>query len=206
MSELLRFEVFGKPEPQGSATAFVPLRNGYPIARGGRLSDGRYRNGSVVANVTSANPRLRQWRELVASVARQHWTGGVLEDVALEVESHFFLRRPEGHWRSGRFAHLLRDDAPAVPLTVPDADKLLRAVLDALTGIVYVDDRQVTFPTAEKHYAIPREHTNGEGCRVIVRRCAVQVARDLPAAERERWLPSEHQEADPAQMALAQIR
>ena len=34
--------------------------------------------------------------------------------------------------------------------TRPDVDKLIRAVLDALTGIVYADDSQVTAVSAAK--------------------------------------------------------
>jgi Holliday junction resolvase RusA-like endonuclease len=37
--------------------------------------------------------------------------------------------------------------------TTPDLDKLLRAVLDALTNEVIVDDRKVSMITAEKKYA-----------------------------------------------------
>lgn len=35
----------------------------------------------------------------------------------------------------------------------PDVDKLLRALMDALTGIVWVDDSQVSFVAVNKSYA-----------------------------------------------------
>jgi Holliday junction resolvase RusA-like endonuclease len=41
----------------------------------------------------------------------------------------------------------------------PDIDKLLRAVLDPLTGIVMVDDSRVAYVTASKRYAIDGEPT-----------------------------------------------
>lgn len=202
---LLTLTVLGKCEPQGSATAFVPLKDGYPIARGGRLPDGRYRNGSVVVNVTSDNPNLKKWRTAVANAARRKWdVRPPIEDESLHVEACFFLKRPENHWRSGRFAHLLKDDAPATPTTIPDVDKLLRAILDALTGIIYRDDGLVTSAPPEKRYAVPSEANDGRGVRIMVYRRAEQTALDLPEEERVRYVEPTPGEVDAAQLALSQ--
>jgi Holliday junction resolvase RusA-like endonuclease len=46
-----------------------------------------------------------------------------------------------------------RASAPRLPATRPDIDKLLRAVLDALTGLVFVDDGQVVTVNMAKEYA-----------------------------------------------------
>ena len=40
-------------------------------------------------------------------------------------------------------------------VTKPDLDKLLRSVLDALTGIVWVDDSQVVIISARKDFGQP---------------------------------------------------
>ena len=45
-----------------------------------------------------------------------------------------------------------------LPTVRPDLDKLERAVLDALTGLLYVDDAQVTYVTKKKRY-IPFSHS-----------------------------------------------
>ena len=47
----------------------------------------------------------------------------------------YWLDRPAGHYRTGRNAHLLRDDAPIRPIghTTGDADKIARCALDAVT-------------------------------------------------------------------------
>jgi Holliday junction resolvase RusA-like endonuclease len=201
---LLIFEVDGKPEPQGSATAFVPLDGrGFPMARGGRNADGSYRKGSVIVNITSDNAGLKKWRRCVEEAAREAWGDGrpPIEETSLRVEAHFFLKRPEGHWRTGRYSHLLKDDAPAAPTTIPDADKLLRAVLDGMSGVVYKDDALVTCAPPEKHYAVPNgtEH-EGQGVTIVVSRRAAQTALDLPEDQRVRWVP-EHVE-DPSQLVL----
>jgi Holliday junction resolvase RusA-like endonuclease len=60
----------------------------------------------------------------------------------------FRLPRPKGHY--GRRG--LRPSAPAYPNVMPDLDKLARAILDALTGIVWRDDAQVVRLDVEKIY------------------------------------------------------
>ena len=54
----------------------------------------------------------------------------------------------------------LKDSAPAEHLTMPDLDKLVRAVGDALTRIAWRDDSQIVAWHAYKHYATP-EHPMG---------------------------------------------
>lgn len=203
---LLTIEVAGKPEPQGSTTAFVPLdKRGFPFARGGRNSDGSYRAGSVVVNITSDNPKLKKWRKAVAEAAAaacgKDWVPIVGE--ALSVETHFFLERPEGHWGTGRNAHLLKESSPAAPIVIPDIDKLVRAVLDGLSGVVYEDDKLVTCAPPEKHYAVPTRESDGLGAWIVVRRRAVQTAASLPAEERERYVAPEAPDVDASQLALA---
>jgi Holliday junction resolvase RusA-like endonuclease len=44
-------------------------------------------------------------------------------------------------------------DAAARPAKKPDADKLARQLLDAITGVIYADDGQVVSLLCEKHYA-----------------------------------------------------
>jgi Holliday junction resolvase RusA-like endonuclease len=193
---LLTFQALGKPEPQGSATAFVPTdKRGQPIRRPG---------GSIVVNVTSDNPALKKWRKAIAKCAASAWGDRPpIADEALRVECDFFLKRPEGHWGTGRNAHLLKDSAPAKPTTIPDVDKLLRAVLDGLTDVVYRDDSLVTSAPPAKHYAVPNESHNGQGVRVTVYRCAIQSALDLPIAERTRFVVATPAEVDDAQLAIA---
>jgi crossover junction endodeoxyribonuclease RusA len=64
----------------------------------------------------------------------------------------FKLHRPLSHYGSGKNARLVKPSAPKHPAKVPDIDKLTRAVLDALTSIVWVDDSQVVRLTASKVY------------------------------------------------------
>jgi Holliday junction resolvase RusA-like endonuclease len=154
----LTITVVGKPQPQGSVKAFVPThKGGAPVRRP---------DGSIVVNLTSDNPALKQWRDRVSDEALR---AGALEptpDVGFEVECTFFLERPKAHCGTGRNEGVVKDGAPAYPVVRPDADKLLRAILDALTGRVWADDAQVVVATARKRYA---SFMQSPGVMIVVR-------------------------------------
>ena len=131
MSEM-SFFVAGVPRPQGSAKAFALPAKGNERPR---------------AVVTSDTKDLKPWRNAIASEARHH--GVELIAGAAEVEVVFILPRPKSHWSSKGG---LKPSAPRHPTTRPDVDKLERAVLDALKGVVLGDDAQVVRLIGEKQY------------------------------------------------------
>jgi crossover junction endodeoxyribonuclease RusA len=114
------FWVDGLPQTQGSARAFVC-------------------NGRAI--VTSTNKALKPWRAAVAETAIANgWTGAELLDGPVAVSTVFVLQRLASHFG----AKGLKASAPAFPHTSGgDLDKLERAIFDALTGLVYRDDRRV---------------------------------------------------------------
>ena len=61
----------------------------------------------------------------------------------------FTFRRPKGHTRKDG---TLRKSAPLWPAVRPDTTKLVRAVEDALTGIVWADDALIVDQQACKTY------------------------------------------------------
>ena len=65
----------------------------------------------------------------------------------------FFFARPRSHYRTGRNAHLLRDDAPIAPTSAPDLSKLIRSTEDALgdAGAI-VNDARIVDHNARKRY------------------------------------------------------
>lgn len=125
MPDPLHIDVLGAPQPQGSKKGFVV-------------------KGTRRVVIVDDNPEsLKAWRTEVATAARN--TMGRAEPLAgpVVVGCAFYIPRPKYHYRTGRFAELLRPDAPLYCTTKPDVDKLLRAILDALTGVCYTDDSQV---------------------------------------------------------------
>ena len=136
--EAITFDVRGVPTPQGSARAFVV-------------------KGHAV--VTSDNRTLADWRRLVSTVAQVH-APPQLWDGPIQVDLKFRLPQPKsrpttvGRGKSKRSIRIRPDRKP-------DLDKLVRSVLDSLTGVVFGDDAQVVSVHATKDYGTP-----GVGVRV----------------------------------------
>jgi Holliday junction resolvase RusA-like endonuclease len=132
---MIRFFVPGKPQPAGS-------KKGFAIKRGGQYT------GRVA--VVDDNDKSRDWKAQVAWTARQ--ARGTPMEGPIELTLQFFMQRPKGHYNA---KGLLKPSAPRYPTTKPDATKLLRAVEDAMTGIVWRDDAQIVIQHVSKKYAEP---------------------------------------------------
>lgn len=91
------------------------------------------------AHLTTTNRKLGDWRRLIADCAQPH---AHLFDGPVEVSLWFYLPRPKSLGKR-----------IALPAKRPDLDKLVRASFDALTGVMWNDDAQVTHLHAYKRYA-----------------------------------------------------
>jgi crossover junction endodeoxyribonuclease RusA len=95
-----------------------------------------------IVQVNSA--KHKRWRNAVAFAALDLITDGwELLDEPLELSVIFYLPRPKTATR-------------AFPAVTPDVDKLLRAVFDSLSGVIYLDDSRIIRATAQKLYADDR--------------------------------------------------
>jgi len=98
---------------------------------------------------------LKAWRSLVAEKANAQLNGMPPIMGAVEVHAIFTFPRPKSHYRTGKFATTMREDAPLYHTNAPDLDKLCRAIGDALRGTVILDDRQIAQWFARKVYGSP---------------------------------------------------
>jgi crossover junction endodeoxyribonuclease RusA len=114
---------------------FVVL--GKPISQGSKRHVG---NGVMI----ESSAQLQPWRDAVAWNARRARPDGWPLDQAYSLHITFSFARPMSLAR--RVSHHVKR---------PDVDKLLRAVLDAMTGIVYTDDAQVDRVVVRKVYGEP---------------------------------------------------
>jgi Holliday junction resolvase RusA-like endonuclease len=73
------------------------------------------------------------------------------------------MPRPKKHFRANGE---LRDDAPTYHTQAPDIDKLSRSILDALKGISWRDDGQVSYKLASKQYTEGRAR-EGADIRIV---------------------------------------
>lgn len=108
---------------------------GTPVAQGSMR--GFIKGGRVV--ITSTAKGLKKWRKTIEEEAEKVWGVGNPTDEPVSVELKFFVPRGKTVFRS----------KPAVR---PDLDKYIRAVLDALTEVLFDDDGQVVHIIAVKQY------------------------------------------------------
>lgn len=102
--------------------------------------------GSRYPVLTSDNGRLKPWRQDVAisALCAMKEAGLEVTDQAVEVCMTFYFGKPSSTPK--RVIH---------KLTKPDADKCIRGILDAITGIVFHDDSQVTDINCSKRFGLP---------------------------------------------------
>ena len=130
---MTQFYVPGEPIPQGSKRAYVNRRTNRAV-------------------VVEDNPRHRDWRARVALAARQAHQGPLIVG-PVKLYLFFEFARPRSHYGTGRNSQFLRASAPQHKMSKPDLDKLIRAVCDSLTGIVWLDDCLVVQISARKHWS-----------------------------------------------------
>lgn len=140
---MISFLVPGIPRPKGSLRAFA--------TKGGRV-------GVKENNADMVQP----WMGTIAVAALK--AGAEIVDGPVRVGLTFIFPRPKFHYNK---AGGLKINAPFHHTKKPDLDKLVRAVLDALTGVAFVDDSQVvSLAPAKKRYLI--EEGLKEACGVWV--------------------------------------
>lgn len=148
MNRRITFAVVGTPAPKGSKSSFVPINKhtGQPFRRP---------NGGIVVSTVDGNaPAVKAWHGDVALAAREAMHGlPMFVGNPLGVAVVFRLVRPAGHF--GKRG--LKPTAPRFPSVKPDLDKLLRATMDPLEGIVFDGDSRIARFEVTKVYCAPGE-------------------------------------------------
>lgn len=101
------------------------------------------------AYVIDANPKSRDWKTTVAQCASDAWNGEPLMTGPIRLTIVFCVARPRAHYGA---KGSLKLSAPTYPTTRPDLTKLVRAIEDALTGVIWRDDSQVVVQNVRKIY------------------------------------------------------
>jgi Holliday junction resolvase RusA-like endonuclease len=146
--ETMAFVVLGEPSPEGSTKAFYIKKL----------------NRTVTTHQNQKS--LEAWRNRVATEAQRvlegrEWTADSCSAYIVDVE--FVLSRPPS----------VPEHKRKHPIVKPDIDKLVRAVNDALTGILFVDDCQVVSMAISKDYSDDRR----PGAYIVVSRYPNQTER-----------------------------
>jgi Holliday junction resolvase RusA-like endonuclease len=137
---MIKFTVVGIPQPAGSKRAFIinPKDGGRPRAI-----------------VTDANANARDWKNAVASTAIEARNGSATELLTgpLSFTARFYRPRPRGHY--GKSGLNKKGLETPFPTSKPDAGKLARGTVDALTKVIWYDDAQIVDERAIKLWGEP---------------------------------------------------
>lgn len=136
--------VEGLPTSKGSLSA-IPLPVTCP-ACGNRVPPGLVRHAMVEKKSAAARERLDAWGTALAYHFNKYSPAGIVKGTYLQpvsVAATFYMPRPKS-----APSYVMR------PTKTPDIDKLARVVLDALTGRVITDDRQVVELNVLEYYAV----------------------------------------------------
>ena len=109
------------------------------------------------------------WRRLVMAAAQAAYRGEPLT-VPLRIDVAWYFPRPKSHFRTGRRAGELREDAPVCHSGRPDRDNLDKTILDALEacGLLH-DDCLACLGTLAKYYVSACNHGGQPGASVTIR-------------------------------------
>lgn len=132
--KLVEFAVPGTPQPKGSMRA-IPMKAA---------------DGSLKVGMKNDNPKTKEWQDLVSWSAKSAMGSKTIQVGPIMISVTFSCPRPPSHLTK---YGVLRQGIELEMTYKPDLDKLVRCVLDALTGICYEDDCQVTTVVASKFFA-----------------------------------------------------
>lgn len=128
---------------------FVP---GIPAPKGSTKAFLNKWTHRVVVMADNREPQ-KAWQSTVSLAARSAVATPIVDGVSIDMT--FIMPRPKTLPKKIR-EHLKK----------PDIDKLVRAVLDGLTGIAFKDDSEVTGILARKKYL---EFGESTGCQIKIR-------------------------------------
>ncbi len=131
MTELIEFEVTGKAASQGSV-AYHSVKDAFGVPL--------ISNGRPVLIPHHDSKTLKPWRRRVAANAKIAMAGRPPMTGAIELSVTICRPRPKANYNS---RGNIKADAPFYPTTRPDTLKQVRAIEDACTGIVWLDDSQI---------------------------------------------------------------
>lgn len=142
---MIEFTVLGRPATAGSKRA-IPYRKKGQFTKNGREALG--------VSVIHDNQRFEPWsRECKAAAIAS--AGGAFITGPILLVVRVVRPRPKGHYRTGKHAAELRNGVPDYPDTTPDLTKVVRAVEDSLTGVIWRDDCQVVRQVTAKDWGTP---------------------------------------------------
>lgn len=138
------FFVPGKPVPQGAITSF-PYRKGPSLG---------------VRTIHKNQDVLYPWRDRVKLIASEIGPEVPFKD-SIIITYHFYVHAPKSEVKTFR----------TWPIRRPDLSHLIRAIEDALSGVIYKDDSQIVDSHEKVDWCEPQDKripTHKEGVQVDI--------------------------------------
>jgi len=135
-------------------TFLIPARG---VPKGSTHAFKSKHSNKIITQQNGANA-LYAYQYLVSLGARQRGVKPLDNSVSIKIRYNF--ARPQSHYIGNKREKGLKASAPKYYAQTPDIDKLDRAVLDGLTGVAYVDDKQVVSLQSEKHWSAECENVH----------------------------------------------
>ena len=104
-----------------------------------------------VLSYTPEKHPINAFKQAVALIGRASWTGPSLGG-PFRADMTFVTKRPKADKRGHRYRHII----------APDKDNFEKGVLDALSGIIWKDDKQVCAGDIQKFVAASDERPHVE--------------------------------------------
>ena len=142
---------------------------GIPVPQGSKRHVG---NGIMIEQSAT----LPAWRnQLIYDIQRA--AKNIKFEAGVNVTLDFRFPRPKSHYRTGKYSHLLKETAPIYKTSKPDLDKIIRAVMDAMTysGVIK-DDANCYLVLSRKMYCNDEEQPGVYG---IIADCTNHANIDL---------------------------
>ena len=157
----------GSPPPSLASISTIVIPPGIPlldcVVHGTPIQQGKLSSSKTGHLYDTNQKRLKPWRQDVSDIAAAQKYEGAPWQGPVGVIVTFWLLRPASHYRTGKNAGLLKDNAPTYHAGYPDVDKLLRSILDSLTvARVFADDKQVAWAFPVKRWAAPNDPSGAD--------------------------------------------
>jgi Holliday junction resolvase RusA-like endonuclease len=127
MAKKISFRVPGAAQSRGSKRGFAFRRA----------------NGKLGVAMADSNKKSGEWMDRVSTFAHNAYDSLELIDGPVTLNVLCVFHRPLAHYSGKKNPKVVKASAPAHKISAPDCSKLLRGIEDALTGVIYKDDRQI---------------------------------------------------------------
>ena len=121
------------------------------VIPGNPLPQKRHRSTFRGGKPRNYDPSAQDKKKFKAMVGELGVESALKGDISLNVT--FYMPRPKKHYRTGKYARLLKKDSPFWHSTKPDIDNLVKFVMDALQGMLWSDDCKIVRLETSKIYS-----------------------------------------------------